>query len=51
MKHEKGHTWVVVAAILLAGSICATAASICKAMCHVPYLQLGAPASSPRQAA
>jgi len=50
MKQEKKHTWVVVVAVFVAGCVCAAAASVCRAMCHIPYLQLGV-AASPRQAA
>jgi hypothetical protein len=48
MKKEDRQTWVVVA-LGITGCLCA-AASIFRAMCRIPYLQLGAPASSPRQA-
>jgi|GEM_PF-2847614 len=50
MKKEDRQTWVVVVALCVTGCLCAAAASICRAMCHIPYLQLGAEASYPRQA-
>ena len=50
MKQENRQTRVVVA-LFITGCLCAAAASVCRAVCHIPYLQLGAPASSPRQAA
>jgi hypothetical protein len=49
MKQESKQTSVVLVALFVTGCLCAAAASVCRAMCHVAYLQLGAAASSPRQ--